>query len=476
MRHADLHAERSAHVLFQASTIGALLHGSYDGDLTFAELAERGDLGLGTLNGLDGEMIAIDGEFLRADVDGDVTAVGPEEQTPFAVVTRFEPTVEAEIPAGLDHEAILAALDELAPEGEATFAVRLDGRFATVRARSVPRQSPPYRPLGEVIADQHVFELADVEGSMVGFRFPAYVEGIEVAGYHLHFIERRPPPRRPRAGLAQRPASCGRGSTPPPTSTSSCRRRSTSPTPTSPPRPTPRSTPPSTAGKAVAELKSGLRSVDGGTWVSSTPRANATAPQPSLIVLALGLLRLSARPRARDADARPVAEHRPPWSPTASTASTKPRQRRIPRLQGPATGKRQQTRTSRSKILECKASDSPTDRTALLQCRPARPAGPGRSRADGKLVFELVRSEGEGRLRRTSRRHAAVRRSRQRPDLSRDRAGRGRVPKPKSRRSQGALRRRQHPELPPRLRSRADPRRRSRGSPPPMAGGQRQRR
>ena len=60
----------SAHVLFQASTIGALLDGSYDGDLTFAELAERGDLGLGTLNGLDGEMIAIDGEFLRADVDG----------------------------------------------------------------------------------------------------------------------------------------------------------------------------------------------------------------------------------------------------------------------------------------------------------------------------------------------------------------------------------------------------------------------
>lgn len=189
MRHADLHAERAAHVLFQASTIGALLHGSYDGDLTFAELAERGDLGLGTLNGLDGEMIAIDGDFLRADVDGNVTAVGPGERTPFAVVTRFAPAVEGQVPAGLDHEAILATLDELAPEGVASFAVRLDGRFEAVRARSVPRQAPPYRPLGEVVADQHVFELTDVEGSMVGFRFPAYVEGIEVAGYHLHFVD-----------------------------------------------------------------------------------------------------------------------------------------------------------------------------------------------------------------------------------------------------------------------------------------------
>jgi acetolactate decarboxylase len=190
MRHADLHAERASHVLFQASTIGALLEGSFDGDLTFAELADHGDLGLGTLNGLDGEMIAIDGEFLRADVDGNVTAVGPQERTPFAVVTEFEPTVEGEVTAGLDHESILAALDSMARLGTSSFAVRLDGRFASVRARSVPRQAPPYRALAEVVADQHVFELTDVEGSMVGFRFPAYIEGIEVAGYHLHFVDR----------------------------------------------------------------------------------------------------------------------------------------------------------------------------------------------------------------------------------------------------------------------------------------------
>ena len=77
MRRADLHAERDPHVLFQASTIGALLDGAFDGDLSFAELAEHGDLGLGTLNRLDGEMIALDGEFFRADVDGAVTPIAP---------------------------------------------------------------------------------------------------------------------------------------------------------------------------------------------------------------------------------------------------------------------------------------------------------------------------------------------------------------------------------------------------------------
>jgi len=189
MRRADLHEERASHVLFQASTIGALLDGAFEGDLSFAELAEHGDLGLGTLNQLDGEMIAIDGEFFRADVEGRATRIKPEERTPFAVVTAFEPSVDEQLPdEERSHEALLARLDELVPRDASSCAVRLDGHFELVRARSVPRQEPPYRPLTEVVADQHVFELHDVEGTMLGFRFPAYVEGIEVAGYHLHFI------------------------------------------------------------------------------------------------------------------------------------------------------------------------------------------------------------------------------------------------------------------------------------------------
>ncbi|HEU4461680.1 MAG TPA: acetolactate decarboxylase [Solirubrobacterales bacterium] len=189
MRRADLHREREPHVLFQASTIGALLDGAFDGDLSFAELSEHGDLGLGTLNHLDGEMIALDGEFFRADVEGRTTRVAPEKRTPFAVVTRFKPTVDERLPGGeRTHEELLARLDELAPAGASSCAIRIDGRFPLVRARSVPRQSPPYRPLTAVVADQHVFELADVEGTMLGFRFPSYAEGIEVGGYHLHFI------------------------------------------------------------------------------------------------------------------------------------------------------------------------------------------------------------------------------------------------------------------------------------------------
>jgi acetolactate decarboxylase len=189
MREVDLHQERERHFLFQASTIAALLDGAYDGDLSFGELAEQGDLGLGTVNGLDGEMIALEGCFYRADADGAIHPVDLGERTPFAVVTRFEPAIEATLAGPLSHEQLLARLDDLMLDGAASCAIRIDGDFDLLRLRSVPRQEPPYRPLTEVVAEQHVFELAEVSGTMLGFRFPAYAEGIEIGGYHLHFID-----------------------------------------------------------------------------------------------------------------------------------------------------------------------------------------------------------------------------------------------------------------------------------------------
>jgi acetolactate decarboxylase len=188
LRHRDLHPEHEPHVLFQASTIGALLDGAYDGDVTFGGLAQHGDLGLGTLNALDGEMIALDGRYYRADLEGELEEIEPTERTPFAAVAWFEPSLERSLSGPMSYEEMLAELDVVAADPEASCAIRIDGEFELVRARSVPRQLPPYRPLGEVVAEQRVFELADVAGSLVGFRFPDYARGLEVDGYHLHFI------------------------------------------------------------------------------------------------------------------------------------------------------------------------------------------------------------------------------------------------------------------------------------------------
>ena len=188
LRRGSLHAEHDPAVLFQASTIGALLDGAYDGDVSFAELAEHGDLGLGTMNALDGEMIALEGRFYRADVDGWINEIDPAERTPFAVVVPFASRRTQRIDSPIGQAALKQALDAGRPSGEGAAAIRIDGRFRSLTARSVPRQAPPYRPLAEVVADQHVFELGAIDGTILGFRFPDHSDGVEVDGYHLHFI------------------------------------------------------------------------------------------------------------------------------------------------------------------------------------------------------------------------------------------------------------------------------------------------
>jgi acetolactate decarboxylase len=180
--------KRPHHTLFQTSTIDALLEGKYDGDISFAELEDRGDFGLGTLDALDGEMIALDGSFYQVKADGRAYPIGKRARTPFAVVTFFEPNVSRALSTPMDFGTFCAHLDLLVGDEASCCAVRVDGYFEYVRARSVPRQRKPYPPLADVVKHQPTFELHDVQGSLVGFRFPHYAQGLNVAGYHFHFI------------------------------------------------------------------------------------------------------------------------------------------------------------------------------------------------------------------------------------------------------------------------------------------------
>ena len=187
LRHAELSPARRDHALFQTSTVDALLAGHFDGDVTVGELVQRGDLGLGTLNGCDGELVVLDGQAWQARLDGTLHRVPADTTTPFAVVVPFAPDRQVELEGPLDFDALAAELDSAVhPESEGA-AVRLEGRFSTMRVRSVPRQQRPYPPLADVIAQQQVTELHDVDGTLLGFRFPGPLDGVEIGGWHLHF-------------------------------------------------------------------------------------------------------------------------------------------------------------------------------------------------------------------------------------------------------------------------------------------------
>ena len=174
--------------LTQVSTINALMAGVYDGVTTCGDLKTYGDFGVGTFQSLDGEMVVLDGKIYQVKADGVAYAVADSLKTPFAAVTFFDTDSEQKLAdiSGLDK--LQQTLDKAMPSSNIFCAIKIEGTFSYVKTRSVPAQNKPYPPLVEVTKNQPTFELNNVTGTIVGFKCPPYVTGVNVAGYHLHFL------------------------------------------------------------------------------------------------------------------------------------------------------------------------------------------------------------------------------------------------------------------------------------------------
>ncbi|HIW96080.1 MAG TPA: acetolactate decarboxylase, partial [Candidatus Corynebacterium gallistercoris] len=177
------------HTIFQNSLMTALLDGIYEGDMTVGELLGKGNFGIGTFDGLDGEMVIVDGVCYQVRHDGTARRADLETCSPYAVVTNFVPRIRRRAPENIVRSELSAFIDGMTPSENYMYAVRIAGRFSSVRTRTVVKQEPPYRPMVEATDDdaEQVFE--DVTGVIAGFRTPIYEKGISVPGCHVHFID-----------------------------------------------------------------------------------------------------------------------------------------------------------------------------------------------------------------------------------------------------------------------------------------------
>ncbi|MCX6985264.1 MAG: acetolactate decarboxylase, partial [Lentisphaerae bacterium] len=179
--------QRQNDTLYQVSTIDALLKASYDGDTDIKSLKRHGNFGLGTFNNLDGEMLLLDGTFYQIKSDGQVYEASPETKTPFACVTFFDAKETFVMESGTN-SAKFAKDSPMYFIPNYFYAVKIEGTFKMIKARSVPAQTKPYPRLTEVVKTQPVFEFKDVKGTLAGFFTPYFFKGINVPGTHLHFI------------------------------------------------------------------------------------------------------------------------------------------------------------------------------------------------------------------------------------------------------------------------------------------------
>ena len=177
--------------IFQVSLLQGLTLGDYYGSVTVKELKEKGDTGIGTFEGVNGELIMVDGVVYRAKSDGSVEVAPDDETIPFSNVTFFDADITEEISGISNINDLKAYLNDKVNEfGKNNFyMIRIDGAFKNVYARSELKQEEPYKTLAEALStDQREFDFTETSGTVVGLYCPEYMRELNAAGWHFHFV------------------------------------------------------------------------------------------------------------------------------------------------------------------------------------------------------------------------------------------------------------------------------------------------
>lgn len=135
------------------------------------EIKRHGNFGLGTFDNLNGEMILLDGTVYQVNSLGRVAVVDDACLTPFACVTFYQPISHEDVAQEMDCPAFLDLIQRLLPSPNLFYAIRMEGVFAYVKTRSVPKQEN-YHPLADVTKDQPVFEFHS-KRDVAGVKLPS---------------------------------------------------------------------------------------------------------------------------------------------------------------------------------------------------------------------------------------------------------------------------------------------------------------
>jgi len=180
--------KKETNVLYQYSVINALSAGVYEGDLPVNELKKFGNIGLGTFNNIDGEMVVLDGKIYQIKTDGIPVEAAKNLFTPFAAVTFFKSDTTLEIKNPQTFQQIKQIIDAAVPSENYLYAVKISGDYQKVKTRSVPKQQKPFPGLASVIKNQVTFEKESINGTVIGFKMPEFIDGVNVKDFHFHFL------------------------------------------------------------------------------------------------------------------------------------------------------------------------------------------------------------------------------------------------------------------------------------------------
>lgn len=176
--------------LYQYSTLEALLNGVYEGNITINDLLEKGNLGLGTLNGGDGELIIIGGAAYQACADNTINKLSGNELIPYGGIVKFEKNKEIKIVSTQNSLKLKEEIKRTLDSKNIFSAIKITGKFKKMHVRILPKQHKPYQKLVDAVENQPEYIENNLEGDIVGFYAPILFQGVAAGEFHLHFIDK----------------------------------------------------------------------------------------------------------------------------------------------------------------------------------------------------------------------------------------------------------------------------------------------
>lgn len=173
--------------LYQHGTLALLVPGLLKGTITMSELLKHGDTGIGTGEGLDGELIILDGKPYHVHATGDVTLAPKSFRMPFANAHFARYTTLAEL-ENVNQAELNKQLVSLSRVANTFFSIKITGTFSNIQTRAAVKSRPPYHTLAETAENQSVFTRDQINGTLIGYYAPQLFEGAAVGGFHDHFI------------------------------------------------------------------------------------------------------------------------------------------------------------------------------------------------------------------------------------------------------------------------------------------------
>lgn len=174
--------------LFQVSTLAAFQNKGYDGEISIKTMLTYGNTGFGTYHQLNGEMIVLNGIAYRARGDCSVEVADLSDTTPFATLGSLEKSQSQVLEINGDMVCLMENLDRCINHPENPKLAKISGVFKGIEIHGVWPQEKPYQELERIVREQPVLVLENISGYLVGVFCPESARGVNVVGWHFHFL------------------------------------------------------------------------------------------------------------------------------------------------------------------------------------------------------------------------------------------------------------------------------------------------